>query len=287
LSAAIIGEALRGAEARLRASGTESPRREAALLLCMALDRPRSHVIAWPERRLEPAQLMHFRSLVERRCAGEPIAYITGERAFWTFQVRVTPDTLIPRPETELVVERALSHIPPRAKLRIADLGTGSGALAAAVAMERPRCRIVATDVSRRALAVARDNLVRLGLARVETRPGEWCAALPAAEAFDLILSNPPYVPEGDPHLSRGDAAREPRTALAAGPDGLDAIRRIAACAPAHMAAGGWLLLEHGFDQGEAVRRILRAQGLERIRTHRDLAGLERVTEGRLSPEAS
>lgn len=276
-----IGEALREAEARLAASGAGSPGLEAALLLSRVLERPRSHLVAWPERALEAGQVERFRVLVERRCAGEPFAYITGEREFWSLPLRVTPDTLIPRPETELLVERALARIPAAAALRIADLGTGSGAVAAALALERAHCEVLATDASARTLAVARSNLDRLGLARVETRAGDWCAALRDGERFDLILSNPPYVAESDPHLERGDAAREPRAALAAGPEGLDALRRLAACAPDHLVPGGWLIVEHGFGQGRAVRALLQTRGLEDVRTHRDLAGLERVTEGR------
>jgi release factor glutamine methyltransferase len=254
------------------------------MLLSLILDRPRSHLVAWPDRPLEAAQLAAFRALVERRADGEPVAYVVGERAFWTFRLRVTPDTLIPRPETELLVERALARIPGGAAWRIADLGTGSGAVAAALASERPACRVLATDASTRALAVARANLDRLGLARVETRAGDWCTALPTGALFDLIVSNPPYVAEHDPHLSRGDVSREPRVAVAAGADGLEAVRRLVACAPRHLAPGGWLLLEHGFDQGGAVRRILEDAGLLTPTTYRDLAGLDRVTEAASAP---
>lgn len=224
--------------------------------------------------------LARLDTLVARRLAGEPLAYLTGLREFWSLPLRVTPAVLIPRPETELLVERALAHIPTEASWSIADLGTGSGAIAIAIARERPRCRIVATDVSAAALDCARENAQRHGLAHVEFRLGNWCAAL-GEEHFELIVSNPPYVCATDPHLAQGDVRFEPRAALVAGADGLDAIRTIAACCPRHLANPAVLLIEHGHDQAAAVGRILIDAGFRAIVVHRDLAGLERVTEAR------
>ncbi|HEC15390.1 MAG TPA: peptide chain release factor N(5)-glutamine methyltransferase [Sedimenticola sp.] len=279
-----IREALREAGARLASRAGAAPRLEAEILLGLALDKPRSHLHAWPDKALRPQQQTGFRDLIERRSRGEPIAYITGRREFWSLELRVTPDTLIPRPETERLVERALELTPEGRPLRIADLGTGCGAIAAAIASERPRCRITATDRCAAALRVAEANFRRLGLTNITPESGEWCAALPRDEGFDLILSNPPYVPDGDPHLERGDLPWEPRDALAAGPDGLSEIRRIIGQAPSHLVPGGWLLLEHGCDQGAGVRELLAGNGFESIDTLRDLAGRERITEGRIRP---
>lgn len=273
-----IREALREATTRLGPAGEL----EAQILLTLVLEKPRSHLIAWPERTLSAEQLARFHGLIARRADGEPIAYITARREFWSLELQVTPDTLIPRPETERLVERALELIPLETALPIADLGTGSGAIAAAIAHERPRCQVTATDRSVEALAIAQANFERLGLGNVTVRRGAWCAALPDDQRFALILSNPPYIPEGDPHLHQGDLRREPHTALTAGTDGLRDLRQIVAQAPAHLCPGGWLLLEHGFDQGPAVRALLQQMGFEGIRTHRDLAGLERISEGQL-----
>jgi len=263
-----------------------SPRLEAELLLCEVLARPRSHLAAWPERELTPAQQAVFAGLLHRRLEGEPMAYLLGWRAFWSLTLRVTPAVLIPRPETELLVELALAEAgnrhPERGgkHLMAADLGTGSGAIAAALARERPDWTLYATDLSAAALAVAEDNFRRLGLP-VQTRPGPWYAALPSGLCLDLIVSNPPYIPGDDPHLGQGDLPREPRAALAAGPDGLDALRILCADASGHLRPAGSILLEHGHDQGEAVRDLLRQAGFTKVRSWRDLAGHERVSGGR------
>ena len=192
----------------------------------------------------------------------------------------MTPDVLIPRPETELLVEQALAHIPEDAEWTVADLGTGSGAIALAIATERPHCRLIATDNSAAALAVARANATRLGIANVEFRHGEWLKPL-AGMRFDVIVSNPPYVRANDPHLTQGDVRFEPESALVAGADGLDAIRRIAADAVSYLRPGGWLLLEHGYDQAQSVRALLESHGYDMVASCRDTAGHERVTEGR------
>ncbi|MFD0724102.1 peptide chain release factor N(5)-glutamine methyltransferase [Lysobacter brunescens] len=252
---------------------------DAELLLAHVLGRSRSWLYAHRDDQVEAVDAERFRALLARRAAGEPVAYLTGRRGFWSFDLRVTPDTLIPRPETELLVELALARIPPEATApRLADLGTGSGAIALALAHERRRARVIAVDLSPGALEVARGNASELGLVNVEFRQGDWLAPL-AGERFDLIASNPPYIAEGDPHLD--DLRHEPAPALSSGRDGLDAIRTIVREAPAHLLPGGWLLLEHGWDQGEAVRDILDAAGFSEVRTDRDLEDRDRVSSGR------
>lgn len=275
---------LAAATARLAAAGSDSPRADAEVLLAHALDRPRSHLRAWPDDIPDAAPAARYAGLVERRAAGEPVAYLTGRRGFWTFELAVTPATLIPRPETELIVELALARLPAGQALRVADLGTGSGAIALALAAERPQLQVTATDASPAALAVARANAATLGLANVVFTAGDWCAALDGRYA--LIAANPPYVAETDPHLARGDLRHEPRSALAAGADGLDDLRRIVAGARAHLVSGGWLLLEHGHDQGEAVPALLGAAGYREIACVHDLEDRPRVSLAR-APRAA
>ena len=253
---------------------------DAALLLAHALGKPRSWLFAHADDVLGEADLARFDGLLARRVAGEPVAYLTGARGFWTLDLAVTPATLIPRPETELLVELALARLPVDAPLRVADLGTGSGAIALSLAKERPRARVVATDASPEALEVARGNTVRNGIGNVAFRLGSWLQPLDG-ECFALIASNPPYIADGDPHLSQGDLRFEPAMALSCGPDGLDAIRIIVRDAPACLHSGGWLLLEHGWDQGEAVRALLVEAGFVDVGTERDLEGRDRVTLGR------
>ncbi|MBL3588564.1 MAG: peptide chain release factor N(5)-glutamine methyltransferase [gamma proteobacterium endosymbiont of Lamellibrachia anaximandri] len=280
-----IKQALEEAASSLSAHPDSSPQLEAAVLLCHLLEKPRSHLHAWPEKMLDNAQYQAYRTLLERRRKGEPIAYITGRREFWSLELEVTPETLIPRPDTELLVELALAHLPQENHYRIADLGTGSGAIALAIASERPDCEIHATDRSSAALAVARKNGDKLGFNNVHFHLGSWFEALPGHDRFRLILSNPPYIPEKDPHLAQGDLSSEPREALAAGSDGLDDIRVIVSEAHSYLHPGGWLLLEHGFDQAAAVQALLLEAGLTEVQSHRDLAGHERITEGRLPHE--
>lgn len=257
------------------------PEDEAVLLLLHVLVRPRAWLYAHGDDRLAADAAHRFEQLVARRSAGEPVAYLVGSRGFWTLDLAVTPDTLIPRPETELLVEQALARLDAGTPARVADLGTGSGAIALAIASERPRARVVATDRSEAALAVARGNAMANGLGdRVEFRAGDWFAPL-AGKRFDLVASNPPYIAAGDPHLGQGDLRHEPPSALASGPDGLDAIRTIVAAAPEHLLAGGWLLLEHGFDQGPAVRALLQAAGFDQVATVPDLEHRDRVSLGR------
>lgn len=274
-----LGAALERATGALAAT-SPSARLDAEILLAHACGLTRAALVARGAEPLTPQQAERFEALVARRAAGEPVAYLTGTREFWSLELHVTPDTLIPRPETELLVERALRRIPPHSVWRLADLGTGCGAVALSVARERPRAQVVATDISAAALAVARHNRERLGLTNVELRQGDWLQAL-AGELMDMIVSNPPYVASGDPCLRTGDLRFEPLAALAAGPDGLDAIRRIAFHSRGHLVPGGWLLVEHGADQREAVERLLRQYGYADIACYRDLAGRDRVSEAR------
>ena len=228
---------------------------------------------------VKPSHEATFRDLVTRRARGEPMAYLIGTRGFHALELRVTPEVLIPRPETELLVELALQHIPFDADCAVADLGTGSGAVALAIASQRPRARVLATDASAAALNVARENAARLGLRNVAFAAGDWCAALGDAR-FDLIVSNPPYIADDDPHLQQGDLRFEPRAALTSGDDGLDAIRVIVRDVRAHLHPGGWLLFEHGYGQGAAVRELLIAHAHVEIFTECDFEGRERVSGG-------
>jgi release factor glutamine methyltransferase len=275
--AALLAEAA----SRLAARAGADARAEAEILVAHGLGWGRTALWARPQAGVAAADLARCLALVARRAAGEPVAYLTGRRGFWTIELEVTPAVLIPRPETELLVELALAWLPEQGPVRVADLGTGSGAVALALASERPDWEILATDASAEALAVARRNAERLGLHGVSFRLGDWTRALHPDERFLAILSNPPYVAEGDPHLAQGDLPWEPRSALVGGPDGLDAIRRLATGAVGHLAPGGRLLVEHGAAQGPAARAILRAAGLAEVQTVRDLAGLERVSSGR------
>lgn len=276
-----IGEALRRTQARLAVLPHAEPALEAALLLGRVLGQPRTYLIAWPERVLNSGQALALEALLRRRCGGEPVAYITGQREFWSLSLEVTSDTLIPRPETELLVECALGLIPAAAHWRVADLGTGSGAIAAALARERPGCRILATDLSAGALEVARRNFRRIGLSNVETRRASWWGAFGPWERLDLVASNPPYLAARDSHLTRGDLRREPRRALVAGADGTEALRCIVAAAKRHLKRGGWLLLEHGMAQGATVRALLKRHGFVAVTSFRDASGHRRVSRGR------
>lgn len=262
------------------AGGYEETRLEAETLLMHALRVNRAWLYAHGDDEVAPVLAGQFRCFVSRRAAGEPVAYIVGRREFFSLDLAVTPDVLIPRADTELLVELALARIDGRAAVDIADLGTGSGAIALALAHARPQARVRATDASDAALAVARGNAQRLRISNVTFALGDWCAALGAGQ-FDIIVSNPPYIRAADAHLSQGDLRFEPTAALASGSDGLDAIRAIAAAARAHLKPGGWLMLEHGFDQGPTVRDLLTAGGFDEVGTHRDLESRDRVTLAR------
>lgn len=275
-----VTEALRAARERFGEADTAAL--DAELLLAHALGRSRTWLRAWPERQLDPDPRDRYEALVARRAAGEPVAYLLGRREFWSLELEVSPAVLIPRPETELLVEAVLDALRERQGPRVLDLGAGSGCIALALARERPDAVVVGVESSAEALAVARRNAGRLGLHHVEFLQGDWLASVGDAR-FDAIVSNPPYVPSDDPHLQQGDLRFEPAAALDGGPGGLDAIRAIVSAAPRHLAAGGLLALEHGHDQGEAVAGLLRARGLEAITLHADAAGLDRVTTATLA----
>jgi release factor glutamine methyltransferase len=253
---------------------------DAEWLLAHVLGQSRSWLFAHSGDPVPVEFTEHFAALLARRRAGAPVAYLTGAQGFWTLELEVSSATLIPRPETELLVELALARIPVDAGPRIADLGTGSGAIALAIAKERPRTAVIASDASSAALEVARRNATRNRIANITFCEGDWFAPL-AGERFDLIASNPPYIAEGDPHLGEGDLRFEPPAALSSGADGLDAIRNIVRDAPAHVATGGWLLLEHGWNQGVAVRQLLQAAGFIDVETAQDLEARDRVSLGR------
>ena len=251
---------------------------DAELLLATALGKPRSYLRTWPEREVESDCAELFAANLTRRRSGEPIAYILGRQGFWSLDLDVASHTLIPRPDTELLVETALALLPggPAAVL---DLGTGTGAIALALACERPVWQVTGVDRVSEAVALAETNRVRLQLGNAHFLASHWFSAL-AGQRYQLIVSNPPYIAAGDPHLSRGDVRFEPSSALVAGVDGLDDIRLIIQQAPQHLNAGGWLLLEHGFEQAEAVRQLLRAQGFMAVESRLDLGGHQRISLG-------
>jgi release factor glutamine methyltransferase len=271
-----IGDWLaRGYEA-LRSS-SDSPQLDVELLLAFVSGRSRTHVRAHPELQLDPDAIKRYRELLARRVRGEPLAYLTGEREFWSLLLTVTPDVLVPRPETELAVERCLA-LGPQDSCAAADLGTGSGAIALALAHERPQWRLWACDRSPAAVQVARGNAARLKLDNIQFVTGEWFAPL-QGRRFDLIVSNPPYVAAGDPALAR--LCREPLIALSPGVTGLEHLRHIAQESPSYLVPGGWLVLEHGSAQGPAVAQALVSAGYAQVRCYADLAGHDRVTEAR------
>ncbi|MHB1057739.1 MAG: peptide chain release factor N(5)-glutamine methyltransferase [Rhodanobacter sp.] len=269
-----VRSALADAAARL------GERADAELLLLHVLQQQRSWLFTHAGDMLDTDVQTAFDALVARRETGEPVAYLTGRRGFWTLDLEVTPATLIPRPETELLVELALQRLPPTAGCSVLDLGTGSGAIALAIARERPLARVIATDASAAALAVAQRNAQRHGLANVAFVHGDWLTPL-AGRHFDLIVSNPPYIEAADPHLQQGDLRHEPASALASGDDGLDDIRRIVRDTRAHLQPDAWLLFEHGWNQGPAARALLAEAGYAEVFTAQDLELRDRVSGGR------
>jgi release factor glutamine methyltransferase len=269
-----IDAALAAAAARLE-SVSDSPRLDAELLLARALDVPRSYLFAHPEDVLDSAAVARFSAVIDRRADGVPLAYITGEKEFWSMTLHVNPATLVPRPETEVLVEQALSHIPRRGHYKILDLGTGSGAIALAIAKERPLCDVVATDISEAAVATAKENARQNNLPNIEFLPGSWFEPV-AGRRFDLIASNPPYVPDDDPGLAK--LKHEPQLALVSGNDGLNAIRHIAAHAGNFLNPGGTLLIEHGDHQHRSIAGLLQTEKWSGISVSNDLAGMPRVT---------
>jgi len=270
----IIASLLRAAEL----PDSPTARLDAELLLAAALGKSRSFLHTWPERIVPSEAALLFSEYLRRRRAGEPVAYILGQQGFWNLDLEVAPHTLIPRPDTELLVETALALLPVTPG-RVLDLGTGSGAIALALASERPAWKVTAVDRVLEAVALAERNRQRLDLRNVTVLSSHWFSALDG-ERFELIISNPPYIAAADPHLVEGDVRFEPASALVAGADGLDDLREIIAQAPAHLAPGGWLMLEHGYDQAEAVRDLLRAQGMIEVHSRQDLGGHERISLG-------
>ncbi len=271
---------MRSADELARMSGLS--RLEARMLLAYTLGRPAAWLLAHGDEPVSPELADAFLSLAARRRQGEPMAYLVGEREFMGHAFVVTPSVLIPRPETELLVEAAMQSLTNVKSPSILDLGTGSGAIAISLALALPDARVTATDISADALAIAQSNAQRLG-ARIQWWQGSWYTALPAEGRFDLIVSNPPYVRSGDPHLAQGDLRFEPVSALTDGDDGLSALRQIVSGAATHLNPGGGIWMEHGFDQANPVRVMLTDAGYNHVRTMVDLAGLDRITGGTLS----
>jgi release factor glutamine methyltransferase len=257
---------------------SDSPQLDAEILLAHALQKSRTFLFTWPQQTLDEKTKQHFALLLEQRIAGHPIAHIIGTREFWSLNLQVTTDTLIPRPETELLVEHVLKLL-PATPVNIVDLGTGSGAIALALASERPRWHITATDKSTAALDIARNNAQKLGITNIEFVNGEWFEPL-AHKQFHAIISNPPYIAAFDVHLSQGDVRFEPTSALISGTDGLDDIRHIAQHAGQHLLPGGLLMVEHGYDQKQQVHAIFLSHGLVNIAQLTDLGGNPRLTLG-------
>ena len=276
LAFASVETALRAAQMEL--IGSDTPQLDAEVLLAFVTKRTRTQLRSAPEHLLTDDEYDRFRRLTARRTRGEPIAYLSGTREFWSLTLHVDATVLVPRPETELLVERALLHM-TNPGARILDLGTGSGAIALAIASERPASDVLATDASSAALEVAQRNARELGLSRVRFQLSDWFGNL-GNEQFDIVVSNPPYIAAGDPQLAADVLAYEPRQALIAGTAGLEAIAVIITTAPRHLQQGGWLIIEHGIHQAPDVRRLLEQVGFISVASHADLAGIERVSEG-------
>jgi release factor glutamine methyltransferase len=274
-----------GAQVLAARADADEATREAQVLLGHSLGVSRAWLTAHRDDSADSALTTRFRMLLKQRSVGQPVAYLTGKREFYGREFRVTPDVLIPRPDTETLVEAALDRLAPKTTLELLDLGTGSGCIAITLSLERPSTRITAVDISQSALRVARENAQALG-ARIEFLQGVWFGPL-GGRQFDLVVSNPPYIAADDPHLQRGDLRFEPAMALAAGMDGLDEIRRIVSGASAFLKPGGWLLFEHGHDQAGACRDLLDSAGFGKLVSLPDLAGIPRVAGGRLVRDPS
>lgn len=260
-------------------SVSDSALLDAEILLCLVLKQPRSHLRAWPDKSLQSEQLTAFRLLLKQRQQGTPIAYITGNREFWSRDFQVTPDVLIPRPDTELLIELSLQLLPADEPARIIDLGTGSGIIAITLAAERPHAQICATDFSLAALGIARLNADKHQINTIQFYQSDWFADIPAAK-FNLIVSNPPYIAEDDGHLQQGDVRFEPQTALCAAEQGLADIRSIAEAARNYLEPCGHLLIEHGYNQQQQVQALFKDLHYDKVQTYKDLSGQPRVTYG-------
>lgn len=268
-------------QATVRLQASDSPKRDAEILLEHVTGKRRTFLLAFGETELTDDEALALESLLARRVTGEPIAYLVGYREFWSLPLAVSPATLIPRPDTECLVEQALAHLPDGAS-SVLDLGTGTGAIALAIAHERPDCQVVGIDRQADAVALASQNASRLGIHNARFLPGDWFSPL-GEERFAVIVSNPPYIDEHDPHLSCGDVRFEPASALVAGAQGLADLQHIIRQAGDFLLDGGWLLLEHGWQQGESVRKLLSQHGFVQVKTHRDYGDNERVTLGQWS----
>ncbi|CCN32729.1 Protein methyltransferase hemK [Vibrio nigripulchritudo SO65] len=275
-----IEDTLKAATEKLIESGSESPSLDAAVLLCHALDKPRSYLLTWPEKLLTSEQDKDFVSLLERRQNGEPVAYIVGEREFWSLPLKVSPSTLIPRPDTERLVELALEKIRSTSG-SVLDLGTGTGAIALAIASELPSHNIVGVDIREEAKTLATENAQQLNLGNASFLQGSWFSPVSEGTKFACIVSNPPYIDACDPHLKQGDVRFEPLSALVADEKGMADLSYIAIHAKSYLEQDGWLLMEHGYEQGKAVRDVLESLGYSDIATEKDYAGNDRVTLGR------
>ncbi len=274
-----IEQALKSATAKLTEGGKESPSLDAAVLLCHVLEKPRSYLLTWPEKVLEQTQQEQFEALIERRLTGEPVAYIIGEREFWSLPLKVSPSTLIPRPDTERLVEVALDKTYGQTG-PILDLGTGTGAIALALASEMPQRQVIGIDLKQDAKELAEFNAAQLNIRNVTFSQGSWFEPVALGTKFALIVSNPPYIDEKDPHLVQGDVRFEPKSALVADENGLADIRHISDLARLYLEQGGWLAFEHGYDQGQAVRDIMNSFGYQQVITEKDYGGNDRVTLG-------
>lgn len=261
------------------ASVSDSALLDTEVLLCQALNQPRSHLRAWPDKQLQPKQLAAFKALLEQRQQGTPIAYITGNREFWSRDFQVSPDVLIPRPDTELLIELSLELIPADEPAKIVDLGTGSGIIAITLASERPQAQISATDFSLAALRIAKFNADKHHINNIEFYQSDWFVNVPESK-FKLIVSNPPYIAEDDDHLQQGDVRFEPQSALSAPEQGLADIRIIAEAACNYLEPGGHLLIEHGYNQQQQVQTLLKDLHYDKVKTYKDLSGQPRVTYG-------
>ncbi|OCH14612.1 peptide chain release factor N(5)-glutamine methyltransferase [Aliivibrio sp. 1S128] len=266
----------------LQLGGSASPQVDASVLLCHILDKPRSYLLTWPEKELTDTELTAFESLLSRRLSGEPIAYIVGYREFWSLPLKVSPTTLIPRPDTERLVEIALDHL-DELSTKVLDLGTGTGAIALAIASEMPAISVIGVDYQQDAVELAQANAKGNHIMNTEFRQGSWFAPIKPDEQFSIIVSNPPYIDGNDPHLSQGDVRFEPQTALVAEQEGFADLIHIMEHSRNHLVDNGWLLMEHGFEQGKRLRTYFEAHGFDNVKTEQDYAGNDRVTLGQWS----